>query len=433
MTHVWQVAKRDYIETVRSSSFIITLLIVPALIIVSIALPRLLERTAEPSKFALVNLPDAWTRQIYELYKADEEIHKRLILETKNNSATQSASQSIHDVESQVIAAHLYGFVTAEPSPEGGLTPTITIRVRGDDDGLRWLKRSLPALVRSERAAKLGLSSEQVAQLDAPIQIPDVLLEKSGEKRAASDTDRLAAYAPAIFTYMLWIVTFTLVQRLIMSTIEEKSNRTIELILSSVSPMEFMAGKVLGGVLEGLTVLLAWLATFYLAADYFTHNYLKGLDLRVLFAHKDQLVFFGVYFALGFILFAALVVGLGSLCNTIKDTQGLMTPVMLTMMVPIFVMTYVGSHPNTRLSIILSWIPFLTPFLMMNRIAANPPPSALEVAGSFALLLLAIYGTTWAGAKLFRVGILLYGKRPSLPEVVKILRTPEGRAAARVT
>src|SRR5207302_44363 len=177
--------------------------------------------------------------------------------------------------------------------------------------------------------------------------------------RTGSETDRLAAYAPAIFTYMLWIVTFTLVQRLIISTIDEKANRTIELILSSITPMEFMAGKVLGGVLEGLTVLLSWMVTFYLAylaAGYFTAQYLKGIDLRILFTHKDQLVFFGVYFTLGFVLFAALVV-----------------------------------------------------------------------------LLLAIYGTTWAGAKLFRVGILLYGKRPSLPEVLKILRTPEGRAAARVT
>src|SRR5262249_47617162 len=126
-------------------------------------------------------------------------------------------------------------------------------------------------------------------------------------------------------------------------------------------------------------------------------------------------------------------VGMGSLCNTIKDTQGLMTPVMMTMMVPILVMTYVGSHPNTTLSVVLSWVPFFTPFLMMNRVAADPPAGSLEVVGSFVVLLLAIYGTTWAGAKLFRVGILLYGKRPSLPEVLKILRTPEGRAAARVT
>src|SRR5207244_1386096 len=115
--------------------------------------------------------------------------------------------------------------------------------------------------------------------------------------------------------------------RLIISTIDEKANRTIELILSSISPMEFMAGKVLGGVLEGLTVLLSWLVTFYLAADYVTAHYLKGIDLRILFTHKDQLVFFGLYFALGFVLFAALVVGLGSLCSTSKDAQGLMTPV----------------------------------------------------------------------------------------------------------
>ena len=92
MRHVWQVAKRDYIETIRSSSFIITILIVPALVIVSVGVPRLLERTAEPSRFALVDLPNDWAQQIEKRYQADEEIHKKLVLETTNTPPRADAA-----------------------------------------------------------------------------------------------------------------------------------------------------------------------------------------------------------------------------------------------------------------------------------------------------------------------------------------------------
>lgn len=433
MMRVWRVALRDYLETVRSGSFIILVLIVPLLLVASIAIPRALERAEGPAEFALVDLPAGWAERLQRAYDADEDIHGRIRFTPRDVPAGVTAAEIRKKLESEVRAERLYGFITAESGPDGAMNAAVTTLRADDDDAARWLmRRALPAVVRFDRARRLGLAPSQIAKLDASVDVKPYVLSASAEgAREASATDRLAAYAPMIFTYLLWIVTFTLTQRLLMTTIEEKSNRTVEVILSSVSPMEFMAGKVLAGVLEGVTVMAVWLFTLFMAADYFTQRHLQGLDITILFSRTDHIAWFCVYFALGFVLFASLTVGLGSLCNSIRETQNIMTPVMMLMVVPILVMAYVGKNPNSWLSIGLSYFPFFTPFLMMNRIAATPPPHSLEVIGATLLLLVAIWCTTWAGAKLFRVGVLMYGKPPRIGEVWKLLRSPEGRAMMR--
>jgi len=434
MRRVWQIARRDFIESVRSPTFIILVLIVPVILVISIAVPRLLEESADPSRFALVDLPQEWSSRLMSIYESDTDAHSDLTLTTMDTPAGGDAKAHRDALADKVRATELFGYVTVEENANGERTAAITTRTAGQDDGARWLSRTLPAIIRSERAARLGVQPEIVAQLDAPVSIRSYLVPVAAGTegpKAASETDRFAAWAPMIFTYLLWIVVFSLTQRLLVAMIEEKSNRTIEIILSSCSPMEFMAGKVLGGIVEGVVVLAVWLSALFLAAAYFSNKYLHGLDLTVFFARRDHLALFTLYFILGYVMFAAIIVGLGSLCNTIKDTQGLMTPIMLVMMAPVLVMTYVGQHPETALSIGLSWVPFFTPFLMMNRVAANPPAGPLEIVGSFILLGVTIWVVVWASSKLFRVGILMYGKTPRLREIIKLLHSREARAIPR--
>lgn len=425
MRRIWQVARRDYIEVVSSRTFIVLLLTFPVLLIASIAIPRLLEKNTAPAKIVFLNLPSEWEQQLRAAYDADTNAAPVLTMEFAATASSAEAEPRIKQLQSDVRKERCFGYVTVEPKGKGEWELSLTTRTAGSNDGVKWLHRALPRVARSARARGMGLSAEQMAALDMPIELKPFVLPREGDtSKQASDTDRLAAYAPIFFTYLLWVTIFTLVQKLMVATIEEKSNRTVEVILSSMTAFEFICGKVLAGAFEGFTVLLVWLGTLGVAADYFSKKYFHNIDLTVLLAHKDQLVFFCIFFVMGFVLFAALTVGLGALCNSIKDTQNLMTPVMLLMVMPILVMVYVGTNPNSPLSIGLSFFPFFTPFLMMNRIAATPPPHPLEVIGSLLLLGLSIVGTTWAGAKLFRIGILMYGKPPSLREIAKLLRSP---------
>ncbi|MEE8169151.1 MAG: ABC transporter permease, partial [Phycisphaerae bacterium] len=429
MNLIWLIARRDYIETVRTPTFIILLLIVPVLLVAMVSIPALLEKSSGPARMAMVDLPPEWQERLEAMYEAEsesEELERKLTLVPMNTPLGVAPDEHAKQLRSQIRVEALYGFVTVEELDDDERTAAVTTRTASRKDGVRWLKRRLPIIVRVDRARQLGVSAEDLARLYAPVEIkPYVLSELGDEARAASRTDRLAAFAPMIFTYVLWLVIFTLGQKLLLSTIEEKSNRTVEIILSSVSPSQFMAGKVLAGVLEGVTVMVVWFATLAAFAGYITQRYLQDLDLMILFARKDHLAFFALYFALGFVLFASLIVGIGSLCNTVKETQNLMMPVSIVMIVPILVMGFVGENPNAPLSIALSYFPFFTPYLMMNRIAATSPPHPLEIVAATTVLLLAIWGTTWAGGRLFRVGVLMYGKPPSLRQMLRLVFTRE--------
>ena len=138
---------------------------------------------------------------------------------------------------------------------------------------------------------------------------------------------------------------------------------------------------------------------------------------------------FVIYFLLGYLLYAALLVGIGSVCNSLKEAQNLMMPVSVVLMLPLFAMIPVGRDPNGTLARILSYIPPMTPFVMMNRAAG--PPSTMDYALTGALLLGTIVMFFWGAAKIFRIGILMTGKPPKMREVFRWLRAPVGSVPAR--
>jgi len=202
-------------------------------------------------------------------------------------------------------------------------------------------------------------------------------------------------------------------QTMLTSTVEEKSNRVMEVLLSSVIPFQLMAGKMIGLGLVSFTLFSVWMAggAYMIVRNGWQHM----VDL-------NTLGYFMLFFVPGFLLYAAVMAALGSLCNELKEAQNMMTPVMMIMIVPLMTMFWVGQNPDHLLARILTFIPTFTPFLMINRIASAQPPGALEVASAVAVLVASIGLTVWLAARVFRVGILLYGKPPGLKEVARWMR-----------
>jgi len=147
-------------------------------------------------------------------------------------------------------------------------------------------------------------------------------------------------------------------------------------------------------------------------------------DLTVITADPFFMVSFVVYFILGYLFYAAVLVGIGSVCNSLKEAQNLMGPIMLVMFVPLMTMMPIVKDPNGTLAKVLSYIPPFTPFVMMNRAAA--PPTGMEYLISTLVLLLAVGVALWAAAKVFRIGILMTGKPPKIREIFQWLRAPVG-------
>jgi ABC-2 type transport system permease protein len=247
--------------------------------------------------------------------------------------------------------------------------------------------------------------------------------KKEAGEEAVSLADKIRQWAPIGFVYLLWVAIFTIAQMLLNNTIEEKSNRIIEVLLSSVTPGELMLGKLAGIAAVGLTMIGAWILSLVgiLQVKAAEEAELARELLKVLNT-SGLLGAFLIYFVLGYLLYASAFLAIGSVCNTLKEAQNMMGPIMVVMIVPLVTMMFIPKEPNGTLARMLSWVPIYTPFVMMNRAAADPPlvdrVGTLILLAGTTLLMLMLCG------RIFRVGVLRTGQPPKLLELLRWVRNP---------
>jgi ABC-2 type transport system permease protein len=290
-----------------------------------------------------------------------------------------------------------------------------------------WVSSLATDEVQARRMRDAKIAPTLMHKLTERVSFSEKLVTAEGEEKTVEAQDTVRQWAPVAFVYLLWIAVITIAQMLLTNTVEEKSNRIIEVLLSSVSPLQLMGGKILGIAATGLTVVVSWVISFLVVLKFMPQ--MMGVsdlpvDLSVLISDPIFLVSFVVYFLLGYLLYAAILVGFGSVTNSLKEAQNLMQPVFVILIVPILAMVPIGQDPNGPLAKWLSYFPPFTPFVMMNRAAG--PPSLMEYVATTALLVLSIVVAFWVAAKVFRIGILMTGKPPRLLEILHWIRTPVG-------
>ncbi|HEU5115556.1 MAG TPA: ABC transporter permease, partial [Isosphaeraceae bacterium] len=215
---------------------------------------------------------------------------------------------------------------------------------------------------------------------------------------------------PASLMFVVFMVVMATTPQLLQSVIEEKMSRISEVLLGSVSPFELMMGKLLGNV--GIAMLLAslYVSGGYAVATYF--EYTEDISPALLASTA-------LFIAMAVLLYGSLYLAMGSACSELKDAQSLMMPVMLLSMMPMFFWFAVVRAPNSALSVGLSLFPFSTPYLMLLRMATIPGPPAWQVVLSIVLTALTVIACLWAAGKIFRVGLLMQGKPPSLVQMAR--------------
>jgi ABC-2 type transport system permease protein len=300
-----------------------------------------------------------------------------------------------------------------------------------DDDLKEWFEGITTEIVRKRRLEQERISPRTAAWLTEQTTLQARTISEKGEETTVGARDRMRQVAPMIFVYILWISIFSISQGLMLSTIEEKSTRISEVLLSSVSPVQLMSGKILGVAATGLMTIATWVISAFVAIKYLPRmmGATTTTDFSVIVTDPYYMTSFVIYFLLGYLFYAAILMGIGSVVNTIQEAQALMMPVMMSMMLPLLAMIPIGRDPNGTFAKVMSWIPPFTPFTMMNRAAG--PPSIWEYVGTTALMLLAVWGALWAGTKVFRIGILMTGKPPKAREILHWIRTPVGMTPGR--
>lgn len=241
--------------------------------------------------------------------------------------------------------------------------------------------------------------------------------QSEGEE-IVSIADRIVRNTPVGFVYLLWISIFSVMQMLLYNTIEEKSNRIAEVLLSSVTPGEIMMGKLLGIAAIGFTMVAAWLAAAFAGLQLYEGAGAEVIGQALAAVAASGLVpMFLLCFLFGYLIYAGLFLSVGALCNDLKEAQNLQGPLMMIMMVPLFTMVFINQDPHGTLARIMTWIPLYTPFTMMNRAAADPP--LLELIGATLFMIVSALLLLWAAGRIFRIGILRSGNRPKLAEIAR--------------
>jgi ABC-2 type transport system permease protein len=230
----------------------------------------------------------------------------------------------------------------------------------------------------------------------------DLFSAKSSGDGAVSFRDRAPVIIGLVGGFLLWSLVITGASILLNSVMEEKANKILEVLLSSASPMEILTGKVLGVAMLTVTVLIGWgsIGAFGLIAA----APKEAADIAAVMLNGGLIGWFAAFMVGGYLMYAVLFAAIGAFCETPRDAQTLMGPIMMILVIPMMTMTMTMTAPNAPAVKILSMIPFFTPFLMMARLPHDPPMIELigSIVGMFAFALLMV----WVSGRAFRAGAL---------------------------
>jgi len=420
------VASAEFSSSVRTKSFLISLLALPLIMGGSILLQLFVGSRVDvkPRRFVVVDDARAFEPTIakaVEAYNAqldaagEKAAMPRFILEptppAPENGGANARSLELSD---RVRRGELDAYVEILPGGDGpDVSPILQYHSNNPNDDLlrRWVSSTVDAEVRSRRFRDAGIDQTVAERLGRPVQTENLQLADRSDVGAAKKVDPIRTMAvPAILLFVVFMIVMTSGPQLLNSVIEEKMSRISEVLLGSVSPFELMMGKLIGNV--GVAMLLA---SLYLGAGYGVAAYHGYADVLT----PGLLAALVLFLFLAVMLFGSLYMAVGAACNDLKDAQSLMWPVMILSMLPVFVWTAVLKNPASPLSVGMSLFPPATPFLMLMRMAMQPSPPPWQVALSVALTTATSLACVWAGGRIFRTGLLMQGKTPTLAEMAR--------------
>ena len=260
------------------------------------------------------------------------------------------------------------------------------------------------------RLASNQLDVDKVRSLVERPTADQQVVTAAGERK---QNEAAAMLVPGAFMFLLWMSVFVAGQYLLTSTIEEKSSRVMEVLLSATSPLELMVGKIIGKGAVGLLVLVLYAGAGILA--------LIAATMLDLIAWQN-VVFLLVYFVIAYFIVASLMAAIGAAVTELAEAQALMTPINLVLMIPMLLWLPIMRNPNGTFAQVCSFVPLINPFVMVLRISGPEQIPGWQIAASIFIGVLTVVALVWASAKIFRVGVLMYGKPPNFSTLLRWVR-----------
>jgi ABC-2 type transport system permease protein len=422
MGRIWVVVRQEYLMKVRTKAFLFGTFVVPVLFAAMAVLPAYFMNKSvdQPGTYAVVDetglLIGPLTRALDDSSKTGERLFT-LVPEPANGRSREDLKR---ELGSRVAARQLAGFfLVPADAVEGGEVAFGATSV-SDFQRNQSIHASLNEAVREVRISRTKLDPAELKAVLKPIPLSTFKVGEKGEVKKDSGTTFFVAYAFGICLYMILLIYGGMMLR---AALEEKTSRSSEVMVATIRASTLMAGKIIGIGLVGLTQVSIWALLIALFSSSSALIMPAGSQevLAEIGITPVMGIFFVVYFLLGFFFYASLYGAVGAMVSSETEAQQAQMPLMIPLVVALMFMFMALRDPNAPLVRIISLIPFFSPIMMTVRICVVTPPW-WEIGLSVVLLLASIYGAMWIAGRIFRVGLLMYGKRPTLPELVKWVR-----------
>lgn len=412
------VMRREFLERVRKKSFVIMTLLTPVFFIALMVGPSLLFMVKGEKVPTIAVLDETGWMQEALLAKNSGGVKKEAFA-GNGRFEKAPAGATLESLQKRLAGGDktLDGVLLVQPAPEDSLKAVLYAQNIGNPRLAAFVENRVNDAFRRRRLKEMGVSSSVMEVFSRSVSVEKVKIEKGGKAQAGSF---LAEYLKAIlFSMLLYMLIVTYGMTLMRGVMEEKNGKIAEVLLSTLRPFELVMGKVVGIASVGLVQYFIWFLMGLALVLANPMNFLARAGSAMV--GPVELAVLVVFYLLGFFFYASIYTAIGSVCTTDQEAQQLQMPVIMCLIMPMIVLGAVIQDPNATWVAVLSIIPFFSPTLMVMRFSLVSVP-VWQLVASLGGLAVGTVVMAWIGGKVFSVGILMTGKRPSIPEILRWIR-----------
>ncbi len=421
------IVQREYLETVAKKSFIVMTLLMPFLIVLLGGVPVLLEKLNKSDVKTVAVIDE--TNQLASAIKSDEAFHFELI-----EQATEGNPRQLYDNRGD----ELYAIVVIPRDIESTHQVLVYSESSVNSVLVSHLHTAMSRVLTDAKIASYGIDGLDKILKECNIDVDVRSIKWSDEGDEQTSSTELAMLIGIVLSLMSYMFVIMYGSMIMNSVIEEKSNRIVEVIVSSCKPIELMLGKIVGVALVGLTQMLIWSILLGIVGSIvgigFASTEAQAVAGAMAEASTDSSIiemlgsinylqilgFFAIYFVGGFLLYASLFAAFGSAVDQASDASQFTTPIVMIIVIALYAAIACMENPDGDIAFWCSMIPFTSPMVMMVRLPFDVP--AWQSLLSIAILYASAIGLTALSARIYRTGILLYGKKNSIKDLIKWLK-----------
>jgi ABC-2 type transport system permease protein len=430
------VVKREYIQRVRAKMFIVSTILLPLVMSLFGLVPAIiLSIETPPMRVAVVDQTGRMYSQIRQALFSDQAEpdaqnanaggqrttprrgFSRFVLE-EVNASEQPLDQIRANLDQRMHARELDGYIVLLPDFLSQGKAEFVNRNPGDLFSPRVLQSAINRAAREQRLIDANVDTKTRQELFKPVELQSVKIGAEGQ-----EPDSGGSFALVFgIGFVMYLAILMYGQIVLGAVIEEKETRIAEILFSSVKPFALMMGKLVGVSLVALTQLAIWALAFSAFALYGVGLLAsQGMRASIPGIPFSHFIYFGLFFLLGYFIYATIYALVGSMVTTAQEGGQLAMPIILILVISFYLFWPVSRSPDSPFSFWVSMIPFSAPVAMLVRIVTQTPPFwqiALSLVIGFSSVLLIM----WVASRIYRVGMLMYGKRASIPEAIRWAR-----------